>query len=199
MINEIILASASIRRAEILNQVAIEYEIILGDFDENTIQIHNPIEYVKTLAFKKAESVPCSSNEKRCVLGADTVVVINQTILEKPSSIEEAKDYLRLLSNSDHEVYTGVSIYRPWDKRTITDYQVTVVSFDTLTEEDIDFYVSTKEPFDKAGGYGIQGIGARFIREIKGDYFNVVGLPVNLVIKMLKEMGEVDETKSTII
>jgi septum formation protein len=76
---------------------------------------------------------------------------------------------------------------------------VTVVSFDTLTEEDIDFYVSTKEPFDKAGGYGIQGIGARFIREIKGDYFNVVGLPVNLVIKMLKEMGEVDETKSTII
>ncbi len=191
----LILASASIRRSEILDQIGLAYTVIPSGFDEDTIQIENPIEYVETLAFKKAESIPCSTEPNTIILGADTVVVIDEHILEKPSSVEESKKYLNMLSGREHQVYTGVSLYRPWDKKTITTHQMTTVVFDVLTKDDIDFYTSTKEPFDKAGGYGIQGIGARFVKEIHGDYLNVVGLPVNLVLKLLKEMGEMNEDR----
>lgn len=192
---KLVLASQSTRRSEILDQVGINYTVIASGFNENSIQIDNPIEYVETLAFKKAESVLCSKEEDIVILGADTVVVIDNHILEKPNSVEEAKRYLRMLSGRDHQVFTGISLYRPQDYKTITAHQMTTVVFDTLSEDDINFYTSTKEPFDKAGGYGIQGIGARFVKEIHGDYLNVVGLPANLVIKLLKEMGEMNENR----
>jgi len=193
---KLVLASQSIRRSEILDQIGINYTVIASGFDEKSIRIDNPIEHVEALAFKKAESIPCSKEENIVILGADTVVVIDEHILEKPISVEEAKKYLRMLSGREHMVFTGVSLYRPQDKKTITTHQMTTVVFDTLSEGDIDFYTSTKEPFDKAGGYGIQGIGARFIKEIHGDYLNVVGLPANLVIKLLKEMGEMNENRN---
>lgn len=193
----IILASESIRRAEILEQVGIDFEVRPSGFDENSIQLDDPIEYVKTLALKKAESIPCLKEENRCILSADTVVVIDNHILEKPNSPKEAKEHLLRLSGREHFVYTGVCLIRPWDKRTMLECKITKVVFDSLTEDDIDYYISTKEPFDKAGGYGIQGIGARFVKEIHGDYFNVVGLPINLVMHMLKKMGEEDEEYTT--
>lgn len=192
---KLVLASQSIRRAEILTQIGISFTVVPSGFDEESIHLDNPIEYVETLAFKKAESIPCSKEENIVVLGADTVVVIDEHVLEKPGCVAEAKKFLRLLSGREHQVYTGICLYRVQDQRTITTHQMTTVVFDTLTEEDIDFYTSTKEPFDKAGGYGIQGIGARFVKEIHGDYLNVVGLPVNLVLKLLKEMGEINESK----
>ena len=193
---KLILASQSIRRSEILEQVGIDFTVIPSGFDEESIQLDHPIEYVKTLAYKKAESLSCLNEENSLVLGADTVVVIDGHILGKPHSVDQAKKYLRLLSGREHQVYTGICLYRLQDQKTIIDHQMTKVVFDTLTEDDIDFYTSTKEPFDKAGGYGIQGIGARFVKEIHGDYFNVVGLPVNLIIKLLKEMGDVYENRN---
>lgn len=193
----LVLASQSIRRSEILDQIGIEYTVCPSGFDEESIKIDDPIEYVETLAFKKAESVPCSKGNDVLILGADTVVVIDQHILEKPNSVDEAKKYLRMLSGREHQVYTGVSLIRIQDQKTITTHQMTTVVFDVLSEDDIEFYTSTKEPFDKAGGYGIQGIGARFVKEIHGDYLNVVGLPANLVIKMLKEMGELNENTNS--
>lgn len=193
----LVLASQSIRRSEILDQIGIEYTVCPSGFDEESIKIDDPIEYVETLAFKKAESVPCSKGNDVLILGADTVVVIDQHILEKPNSVDEAKKYLRMLSGREHQVYTGVSLIRIQDQKTITTHQMTTVVFEVLSEDDIEFYTSTKEPFDKAGGYGIQGIGARFVKEIHGDYLNVVGLPANLVIKMLKEMGELNENTNS--
>ncbi len=190
---KLILASQSDRRAELLKQVGIDFEIIPGDFDEDSIKIDDPIEFVETLALKKAESIPCTDTERRPILGADTSVVIDGHILGKPRSAEEARKYLRLLSGRAHNVYTGICIYCPWDKRSMVSHKVTTVVMDRLSEEDIEFYIGTKEPFDKAGGYGIQGIGARYIKEIHGDYFNVVGLPIHLVCKMLKQMGETYE------
>ncbi len=194
MDKQLILASGSIRRAEILDQVGIDYRIIPSNFDESTVIIADPIEYVKTLAFKKAESVARYNKNFDLILGADTSVVINGHILGKPHNKEKSREFLKMLSNRAHKVYTGVSLIRTWDNKTITRHQVTSVHMDSLSEDDIEFYISTKEPFDKAGGYGIQGIGARFVKEIHGDYFNVVGLPINLLIDMLKEMGEVYET-----
>ncbi len=190
----LILASASPRRSELLDLVDISFEVLPSDFDESTIQLDDPKDFVETLAYKKAESIACIQKEPAYVLGADTSVVIDGEILGKPHTPEMTRAYLRKLSGKAHSVYTGVSLIRTRDNCTITKTMITEVVMDSLSEADIDFYISTKEPFDKAGGYGIQGIGSRFVKEIRGDYFNVVGLPINLVTHMLKEMGETHES-----
>ncbi len=190
----LILASASPRRSELLDLVNIPHEVSPSEFDETTIQLDNPIDFVETLAFKKAESVACTQKEPAYVLGADTSVVIDGEILGKPHTGDKTREYLRKLSGRAHRVYTGVSLIRTRDNFTITRTMISEVVMDSLSEEEIDFYIGTKEPFDKAGGYGIQGIGSRFVKEIRGDYFSIVGLPINLVIHMLKEMGETHES-----
>lgn len=184
---EIILASNSIRRAQLLDQIGISYTVIASDFDESKIKIEDPVELVQTLALLKAESIECSENESRVILAADTVVVLDKLILGKPSNEIDAIRYLKLLSGRTHEVYTGVCLYRRSDQKKVVFFQRTEVTMSDLDELDIAYYISTKEPFDKAGAYGIQGIGARFIQGIKGDFYTVVGLPLNTVIKELKE------------
>ena len=189
-IQKLILASQSERRADLLKQVGIRFEVIPSGFDENSISktYINPKEYVQTLAFKKAEFLSCLDLKNVLVLGADTVVVVNGQILGKPSDEKEAIEFLRLLSGKEHDVYTGVCIFNPETSEKMIQYQHTGVLMDAMNEHDFQYYVSTKEPFDKAGAYGIQGIGARYIKKINGDYFNVVGLPINLTLHMLKAM-----------
>lgn len=187
--NTLILASNSIRRAQLLDQIGIPFIVVPSDFDESSVPLCEPIEYVMTLALAKAESIECPSDGDYIVLGADTVVVVNQTILGKPSDEVEAKQFLGLLSGKIHDVYTGVSLLRPKDNKKSIFYVKTQVTMSELSELDIEYYISTKEPFDKAGAYGIQGVGARYIQKIEGDFYNVVGLPLNKVIEMLKEFN----------
>lgn len=189
-VRPLILASASPRRSEIMKLVGIDFTVMPSDFDESTIKLDNPKDFVETLAFKKAESIACLQEDDVYILGADTTVVIEGEMLGKPHDTETSVRYLRMIQGKQHTVYTGVSLIRTRDQKTITKSMATQVLMDSMTEDDIAFYVSTKEPFDKAGGYGIQGVGSRFVKEIKGDYFNVVGLPINLVTHMFKEMGE---------
>ncbi len=187
---KIILASQSERRADLLRQIGIDFTIIPSEFDENSIsKTHvDPKEYVQTLAFKKAEFLSCQGIDNQIILGADTVVVIEGHILGKPQNPQQAYEYLNLLSGKEHQVYTGVCIIDQARAKKMVCSQVTTVVMDTMNEHDFDEYISTKEPFDKAGAYGIQGIGARYIKEIHGDYFNIVGLPLNLTVHMFKQM-----------
>lgn len=186
---ELILASASSRRADILQQIHIPFRQVPSDFDEDSIIIEDPKRYVMTLAEQKAESVSCSMEGDHLILGADTVVVYNHKILEKPKNVEEARNFMKMLSGNTHQVITGVCLIDTKNNRKKISFSTTQVSFRILEEQEIEHYISTKEPYDKAGGYGIQGIGARFVKEIEGDYTNVVGLPVYEVLKIMKELG----------
>ena len=184
--SRIVLASSSPRRAQLLDQIQLDYIVFPSDFDEASIFIDNPEEYVKTLAYKKAESIQCVDFDKDIILAADTVVVFQNQILEKPNNEKEAISHLMHLSGQTHEVYTGICLLRQQDQIKIIDSEITQVVMNTIDAQEIEEYIRTKEPFDKAGGYGIQGIGAKFVKEIHGDYFNVVGLPISKVYHYLK-------------
>jgi len=184
----IILASSSLRRAQLLEQVGIQFEIIPSNFDESSIWMDDPVELVQTLALKKAEFVECSFNEQRIILAADTIVVVDGKILGKPVDDEEASTFLQLLSGRTHEVYTGVCLMNATQTKKSVFYVKTEVTMSKLNAHDIAYYISTKEPCDKAGAYGIQGIGAQYISKIHGDFYNVVGLPLNKVIEELKAL-----------
>ncbi len=182
MLNEkLILASKSPRRAEILRAVGWEFEAIAADIDETRHESEDAVSYVKRLARTKAETVARKTSAP-LVLGADTVVVVDQEILGQPRDDEDARRMLRLLSGRWHEVLTGVALVRAGTpSKVLIDFATTRVRFAPLSEDEINWYVSTGEPRGKAGAYGIQGRAALFIEEIQGDYFNVVGLPVRLV------------------
>lgn len=179
MSNKIILASHSPRRLELLHLLFEEFESISPDVDETLPEDISPDMAVETLAEKKAKAVAANAPEDAVVIGADTVVAVDDKILGKPRDEAEAAEMLRMLSGKSHYVYTGVSFRQ--GRRMHTFYCCTEVEFCRMTEEEIAWYVSTGEPADKAGAYGIQGWGARFIKGIKGDYYNVMGLPVNRI------------------
>ena len=181
---KLILASKSPRRAEILSAVGWESEAIAADIDETRHASEDAVSYVKRLAQTKAETVAKGFSE--CpVVGADTVVVIEGEILGQPRDDEDARRMLRLLSGKWHEVLTGVALVRAGETaQALVDHETTRVLFAEMSEDEIDWYVSTGEPRGKAGAYAIQGKGALFIKEIQGDYFNVVGLPVRLVYEL---------------
>ncbi|SER19318.1 Maf family protein [Piscibacillus halophilus] len=186
MKKQLILASSSPRRQELLKQVHIPYSIRKPDVDESQIKVQNPFEKVKQLAQLKGRHVEIlDSNE--VILSADTVVSFQNQIFEKPNNREEAYNMISDLSGSIHEVYSGVMI-RSQDHEDVF-VEKTEVEFWPLTNEEMKWYVSTNDPFDKAGAYGIQSIGSMFVKQIKGDYYNVVGLPISKVVKELKEFG----------
>ena len=189
MLNEkITLASRSPRRAEILQAVGWEFEAIAADIDETRNESEDAIHYVKRLAQTKAETV-ASKTAAPLVLGADTVVVIDHEILGQPLDDADARRMLRLLSDKWHEVLTGVALVRAGSpSKVLTNFAMTRVRFGAMSEVEIDWYVATGEPRGKAGAYGIQGPAALFIEEIQGDYFNVVGLPVRLVLELSRRM-----------
>jgi septum formation protein len=187
---KLILASQSPRRAEILASVGWPFEAIPADIDETRFPSEDALSYVMRLAQTKAETVASRVALGR-VLGADTVVVIDGEILGQPRDDDDARRMLSLLSGKWHEVVTGVALVSQSSaSQTAVAHQTTRVHFAELTSEEIEWYVSTGEPKGKAGAYAIQGKGALLIREIHGDYYNVVGLPVRLVFELVTRMEE---------
>ena len=184
----LVLASRSPRRAEILRAVGWPFEVVEANIDESRADNESAITYVKRLAHTKAVTV-ANQFYGRVVLGADTVVVVvGGQILGQPRHHEEARRMLRLLSGVWHEVLTGVALVRTGHGEAIVEHQTTRVRFADLSAEEIDWYVGTGEPMDKAGAYAVQGKAAPFIREIQGDYFNIVGLPISLVYELLQRI-----------
>lgn len=181
----IILASGSPRRKEILENTNLKFSVITSDIDERIFENEEPIQLVLRLAFEKCMSV-AQNNLSDLVIGADTIVVLDNEILGKPKNEEEAFNTLSKLSNREHQVITGMSIVNLENEKKIVDYAISNVKFKKLTDQDIKDYISTKECLDKAGSYGIQGYGALLVEEIKGDYFNIVGLPISKLSDILK-------------
>lgn len=179
---QLILASSSPRRKDLLEQVNIPYELRKQEADESKLPFYNPHDYVKALAELKGRSVPFSSADE-VILTADTVVSIDDKVLGKPSSREEAFEMISMLSGQVHEVYTGVMIRSTEQERFIV--EKTSVEFWPLTKEDIELYLDMEDYADKAGGYGIQTHGAMLVKKIEGDYYNVVGLPLSRVVRSL--------------
>lgn len=189
---KIILASQSPRRKEILTQAGFQFEVVVSDADEN-IKETNPEEMVKELSKIKAMAVADElddDNQDYLIIGSDTVVAIDNEILGKPKDKDEARIMIGKLSGRTHEVYTGVTVYKKTVEAPCIDTfaECTKVHVAKLSDEEIEAYISTDEPYDKAGGYGIQGGFAKHIEKIDGDYYNVMGLPMHRVYSLIKSI-----------
>ena len=180
----LILASNSPRRKELLEMLGYDFIVRASDCDETT-EIKNPNELVKELSLRKALSV--THNENDVIIGSDTVVAINNKILGKPKDKKDAENMLKLLSGNSHTVYTGVTVIK--GDLIITECIDCDVYFKPLSQKEIDVYIATGEPMDKAGAYAIQGKGSAFIEKINGDYFTVVGLPCCYLNGVLNSLG----------
>ena len=187
---EFVLASASPRRKELLTQIGIPFRICVSDADEIITQKY-PEDIVKELAQIKAGEVFERGNQDAVVIGADTIVAYNENILGKPKTEEEAYEMIKMLQGNIHQVYTGMCII--WQEEGNTKIRsfasVTEVEIYDMSEEEIRSYIATKEPYDKAGAYGIQGYFARYVKQIRGDYNNVVGLPVGSLYQILNSLN----------
>jgi len=190
LVSKIILASSSPRRIDILKTIGLNIEVRVPIVEEEEVfhKYDDPIKIVTELSSKKAHSV-WKPKDKTPIVAADTIVYIKNHILGKPKNVEQVKEMLKLLSGKVHEVYTGFTIIDPKVNRAVNDYEVTKVKFRELSEKDIQWYISTGEPFGKAGSYAIQGKAAIFVEWINGDYFNVVGFPIIKFIKALGMLG----------
>ena len=180
----LILASQSPRRRYLLEQAGIEFSVIPSSFDENSVKPSSPDVYVRQLAESKARDIS-EQYAASWVIGADTIVFIDGNILGKPDSRGEARSMLERLSGKTHHVLTGYCICCHSIGRLFSDVVKTEVRFKKLTAREIDWYINSGEPFDKAGAYGIQGIGTFLVRRINGSYTNVVGLPVCEIMDFL--------------
>jgi septum formation protein len=190
-LEKLILASKSPRRVEILNAVGWPFEAVVAGIDESRHPDEDAVTYVRRLALGKASKV-AQGMPHGLVLGADTVVVVEGEILGQPHKRGEAKRMLNLLNGRWHDVVTGVALIRIGGE-SLVEHATTRVRFSEMTEEEIDWYVSTDEPLDKAGAYAIQGKAALFIEEIEGEYLNIVGLPIRLVYEMSERIRMKDE------
>ena len=179
---KLVLASGSPRRAEILERAGWPHEIIVAGIDETLLPGEEAAAYVQRLARSKAEKVASGLNHG-LVLGADTTVVVADQILGQPVDAADARRMLDLLNAKWHEVLTGVALVRVGGETRVA-YETTRVRFAEMSYDEIDWYISTGEPFGKAGAYGIQGKASLFIEEIEGDYFNIMGLPIRLVYEL---------------
>ncbi len=183
---QFILASSSLRRRELLRNAGFEFEVHPSMVEETPRRGESPEEYARRAAREKALAVAASSPASSLVLGADTVVVIDGEILGKPVSRDDVARMLRLLSGHTHRVITGVCLVRAPSQIEALKHETTFVTFRSLDSKESDLYIQSGEPFDKAGGYAIQGLASKFVTRISGCYFNVVGLPVPLVYKILQ-------------
>lgn len=179
----VILASASPRRKELLSYIIPNFEVIPSGIDE--VATGAPEDQVKQLAADKAADI-AKQYPDALVIGADTLVAVDDRVLGKPADEAEAADMLRLLSGREHRVYTGVAVVS--NGHVNANVNMTHVQFAKLSDEEIHEYIGTGEPMDKAGAYGIQGYCGKYIVGIRGDYFNVMGLPLNMLYNMLKEI-----------
>jgi nucleoside triphosphate pyrophosphatase len=186
-VRPLVLASSSPRRAELLRAAGLPFVIRAAAIDETRQPDEVPEAYVRRLAVAKARAVEAAPLD--LVLGADTVVVAEAACLGKPADAADAAAMLRLLSGRSHAVLTGVALVRAGETVAL-EVAATRVTFAPMRDADIDWYVSTPEPYDKAGGYAVQGLASRFVTSIEGSYANVVGLPVELVCRLLAAAGE---------
>lgn len=185
---KLVLASASPRRRELLLSVGLDFEVLPSTIEEQRGETEDPESYVLRLSREKAEEVAARRPEA-WVIGADTTVYIDDTILEKPSDQADAARMLRTISGREHTVFTGITLLGPAmssRESRVVSTQVTMIG---LTDEEIAWYVGTGEPMDKAGAYAVQGVGAMFISSIHGNYTNVVGLPLSVLLDMMRRAG----------
>nr|WP_272507449.1 Maf-like protein [Clostridium aestuarii] len=186
----LVLASASERRQNLLHRLTDNFEIIVSNFNEDKIAFKGDCgNYVMELAKGKAMEVANRLNTDAVVIGSDTIVSFKNNVLGKPKNELDAFNMLKLLSGDTHQVYSGIALVDKVSKNIKIDYVCTNVKFSTITDEQIKKYIDTGEPMDKAGAYGIQGFGGVFVEEIHGCYYNVVGLSLNKLNCMFKEMG----------
>lgn len=184
---KLVLASGSPRRAEILNSVGWAFEKAIPDVDESVVDGESPEDYVQRLAVEKAKAVS-SSYHDQLVLAADTTVVIGGKIIGKPVDLDDARRMIAMLAGNWHAVLTGVAVSRNGSAN--VDIQSTRVKFASMTDAEIDFLVEKGDPLDKAGGYAVQAQAALFIEGIEGDYWNVVGLPISLVYRLVADINK---------
>lgn len=189
---KLVLASQSPRRKELLLNAGLSFEIRAADIDEEGVEYKgDPAGFAKTLARLKADHI-AGSHPGAWTIGADTIVVADATVLGKPKNREDAINMLGMLSGQSHSVFTGYAVTHPDKGIQVSEAVETRVVFKNLSPEEIHWYADTGEPYDKAGAYGIQGIGAFMVREITGSYSNVVGLPVCEVIETLARLGIIE-------
>ena len=180
----LILASASPRRRDLLTQAGLRFDVLPSHIDESRHPNESPTAYVQRLALEKAQAIQ-ATHPKATVLGADTTVVCESQILNKPKDLADAERMLRQLSNRVHQVHTGIAIVTATDQR--SHVETTSVFFSPIPDDDLAHYLATGDSLDKAGAYGIQGYAARWIPRIEGDFFNVMGLPIAAVVRLLRE------------
>jgi len=184
----VILASKSPRRKELLAQLGFEFLAVSADIDESIQVGETPLHYVERLAIEKAQAIANLSNyQQASVIGSDTAVVINNEILGKPANQQASAEMLAKLSNTRHQVYTSIAVVT--GEHVLSKVVVTHVDFKALSNEEINAYWQTGEPQDKAGSYGIQGLGGQFVKSIDGSYSSVVGLPLVETAELLTQCG----------
>jgi len=188
MANRLILASSSPRRCELLKQLGVDFEVIPSKIEEDSVLGESPGEHVIRLAEAKALDVG-NRFPDHWVIGADTIVYVDGIILGKPKSREEALKMLQLMSGKEHRVLTGISVEHSNKGKGESEAVETAVRVKVLSPAEMEWYIGTGEPFDKAGGYGIQGIGSFMIESINGSYTNVVGLPLCELMQMMSRLG----------
>jgi len=184
--SRIILASKSPRRKQLLEMLGLEFEVIVSDIVENINYNNDLVEEIKKLSYQKTQAV-FINHQDAIVIGSDTIVKIDNEILGKPKTHEQAIQMLQKLSGNTHEVVTAVTIMSK--DKTDTFASISSVKFSKMTDTEITDYVLTNEPMDKAGAYAIQGLGAKFVEKIDGDYYSVMGLPVNELYQHLKHFN----------
>jgi septum formation protein len=184
----IILASGSPRRADLLTKIGVEFELEPSQVHERPHTDEAPPDYIIRIARAKVVAV-ARKRESGLVIGADTIVVLDGRLLGKPEDEDDARNMLRQLSGKWHAVMTGIALYDAATRREVADYDKTLVRFAQMSEREIEWYVKSGEPMDKAGAYGIQGLGGLFVDEIAGNYYNVVGLPLPLLYRLSRRLG----------
>lgn len=187
MSSSLILASASPRRIELLKMMGLDFEILPSSVEEESLDGESPQDHVLRLSEKKAAAI-MKLHTDALIIGADTIVVIHGEILGKPKTPDQARDMLGKLSGKSHQVFTGFTITRGKDNLLVKDVIESIVSFKVISDNEMDWYVNSEEPYDKAGGYAVQGMGAFLIKEIHGSYTNVIGLPLCEVITALTDL-----------
>ena len=185
----IVLASASERRIELLNRLIKDFDIVVSNFDESKVLFKGSIDrYVKNVALGKAIDVKNKLQNDAIIISADTIVTLGNKILGKPKDEEDAFNIIKSLQGRKHLVYSGIVVINTAKNVIKQESLATEVTFSEISDDEILEYIKTGEPLDKAGAYGIQGIGGIFVKEIKGCYYNVVGLPLNKLKFMLEEI-----------
>ncbi|MGD0351890.1 MAG: Maf family protein [Dehalococcoidia bacterium] len=185
---KIILASGSPRRKELLEKIGLKFEVESSNYEEDIYPGLQPHDVAQKISLKKAEIV-ASKHKNVVIIAADTFIVFDGQILGKPSTANESREMLQKLNGKSHSVITGFSVIDTAKNKTLSRSVETIVFLKKLTQSEIDTYVKSKEPLDKAGGYAIQGLGAVIVDRIEGDYLNVVGLPLSALTEALKEFG----------